>query len=159
MKKLLSCLLALVMSLSLLTGCGDAVADEFENFLNTDMATVNAKYEDLKAELAKWNNCETDAEMIDSLNNVILPNINEEIAMVNAIELTTDEVKAVKAKFMTMLDTYKEGYGAMLTALEAADITALENSLTIIEAGLSALEEYNKALEDLAAEKGLTVEY
>ena len=159
MKKLLTCLLALVMSLSLLTGCGDAVADEFETFLNTDMVAVNAKYEDLKTELTKWNNFETDAEMIDSLKNVIIPNIDEEIAMVNAIELTTDEVKAVKAKFMTMLDKYKEGYSAMLTALETADVTALENSLTIVQEGLDAQTAYNTALEDLAAEKGMTIGY
>ena len=159
MKKLLTCLLALVMSLSLLTGCGDAVADEFETFLNTDMVAVNAKYEDLKTELTKWNNFETDAEMIDSLKNVIIPNIDEEIARVNAIELTTDEVKAVKAKFMTMLDKYKEGYSAMLTALETADVTALENSLTIVQEGLDAQTAYNTALEDLAAEKGMTIGY
>ena len=159
MKKLLTCLLALVMSLSLLTGCGDAVADEFEKFLNTDMVAVNAKYDDLKTEITKWNNFETDAEMIDSLKNVIIPNIDEEIALVNAIELTTDEVKEIKAKFMTMLDKYKEGYRAMLTALETADVTALENALTIVQEGLPVLEEYNKALEDLAAEKGMTIGY
>ena len=66
MKKLLSCFFALVMSLSLLTGCGDAVADEFETFLNTKMADVNAKYNDLITELEKWTNLETDTEMIDS---------------------------------------------------------------------------------------------
>ena len=159
MKKLLSCLLALVMSLSFLTGCGDAVADEFEEFLNTNMATVNAKYEDLTAELLKWSSFETDAEMIDSLSNIILPNIDEEIAMVNAIEVATEEVNAIKEKFLSMLDKYKEGYSAMLSALETADVTALENALTVVEEGLAVLEEYNKALEDLAKEKELTVEY
>ena len=159
MKKLLSCLFALVMSLSLLTGCGDAVADEFETFLNTKMVDVNAKYNDLITELEKWNNLETDAEMIDSLKNVIIPNIEEQLAMLDAIELTTDEVIAIKEKYKTMLEKYKEGYSAMLTALEVADITALENSLTLVEDGLTALEAYNKALEDLAAEKGMTIAY
>ena len=159
MKKLLTCLFALAMSLSILTGCGDAVADEFETFLNTKMVAVNAKYTDLTAELAKWSSFETDAEMIDSLKNVIIPNIDEELAMLDAIELTTDEIKEIKAKYKTMLDKFKEGYSAMLSALEVADVTALENALTPVEEGLTALEEYNKALEDLAAEKGLTVEY
>ena len=159
MKKLLTCLFALVMSLSVLTGCGDAVADEFETFLNTEMVAVNAKYTDLTAELAKWNSFETDAEMIDSLKNVIIPNIEEQLAMLDAIKLTTDEVKEIKAKYNTMLEKYNEGYSAMLTALEAADVTALENSLTLVEDGLTALEEYNKALEDLAAEKGMTIGY
>ena len=159
MKKLLTCLFALVMSLSLLTGCGDAVADEFETFLNTKMVDVNAKYNDLITELEKWNNLETDAEMIDSLKNVIIPNIDEQLSMLDAIELTTDEVIAIKEKYKTMLEKYKEGYSAMLTALEVADITALENSLTLVEDGLTALEAYNKALEDLAAEKGMTIAY
>ena len=159
MKKLLSCLFVLVMSLSVLTGCGDAVADEFEEFLNTNMTTVNEKYEDLKTELANWSNFETDAEMIDSLSNIILPNINEEIAMVNAIEVATEEVQSIKEKFLAMLDKYKEGYSAMLSALETTDITALENALTVVEEGLVSLEEYNKALEELAAEKELTIEY
>lgn len=159
MKKLLSCLFALVISLSLLTGCGDAVADEFETFLNTKMVDVNAKYNDLITELEKWNNLETDAEMIDSLKNIIIPNIDEQLSMLDAIELTTDEVIAIKEKYKTMLEKYKEGYSAMLTALEVADITALENSLTLVEDGLTALEAYNKALEDLAAEKGMTIAY
>ena len=159
MKKLLTCLFALVISLSLLTGCGDAVADEFETFLNTKMVDVNAKYNDLITELEKWNNLETDAEMIDSLKNVIIPNIDEQLSMLDAIELTTDEVIAIKEKYKTMLEKYKEGYSAMLTALEVADITALENSLTLVEDGLTALEAYNKALEDLAAEKGMTIAY
>ena len=159
MKKLLSCFFALVMSLSLLTGCGDAVADEFETFLNTKMADVNAKYNDLITELEKWTNLETDTEMIDSLKKVIIPNIDEQLSMLNAIELKTDEVIEIKEKYKIMLEKYKEGYSAMLTALESADITALENSLTLVEEGLTALEAYNKALEDLAAEKGMTIAY
>ena len=159
MKKLLSCLLALIMTFSFLTGCGDAVTDEFEEFLNTNMVTVNAKYEDLKAELTKWSNFETDTEMIDSLSNIILPNIDEEIAMVTAIEVATEEVTAIKETFLSMLAKYKEGYSAMLSALETADITALENALTVVEEGIAILDEYNKALEDLAAEKDLTIGY
>lgn len=159
MKKLLTCLFALAMSLSVFAGCGDAVADEFETFLNTDMATVNATYNDLITELEKWNNLETDTEMIDSLKNVIIPNLDKQLTMLNAIELTTEEVKEIKAKYKTMIEKYKEGYSAMLTALEAADVTALENSLTIVQEGLTALEAYNKALEDLATEKGMTVSY
>ena len=159
MKKLLSCFFALVMSLSLLTGCGDAVADEFETFLNTKMADVNAKYNDLITELEKWTNLETDTEMIDSLKKVIIPNIDEQLSMLNAIELKTDEVIEIKEKYKIMLEKYKEGYSTMLTALESADITALENSLTLVEEGLTALDAYNKALEDLAAEKGMTIAY
>ena len=159
MKKIITCLFALIMGLSLLTGCGDAVADEFETFLNTDMVEINAKYEDLKTELTKWSNFETDVEMIDSLKNVIIPNIDEELAMLDAIELTTDEVKEIKAKFKTMLDKYKEGYELMLTALEASDAEALEKGLSVVQEGLTALEEYNKALESLATEKGMTVQY
>ena len=159
MKKLMACLFAMVMGLFLLTGCGDPVADEFEKYLNTDMVEVTAKFVELKAEFTNWANYTTDAEMLDSINNKILPNIEEQFALLDKIELTTDEVTAVKAKYETMLNKYKDGYTQMLAAFEAADEAALEASLTLLQDGVTALNEYNAALEELAKEKGMTVQY
>lgn len=159
MKKLLAFLVTMVMGLCLLTGCGDPVADEFEKYLNTDMVEVNTKYIELKTEFANWANYTTDEEILDSIQNKILPNIDEQFTMLGKIELTTDEVKAVKAKYEVVLNKYKDGYTQMLSAFEAVDEAGLEASLTLIQDALTALEEYNAALEALAEEKGMTVQY
>ena len=160
MKKIIVLMLTLVMGASLLTGCfSDPVADELGKFLNTDMVTVNAKYEELKAEMGKWEGLADDAALAASIKNVILPNINESIDLVSKIELSTDEVKAIRDKYKKVLDTYKEGYELMLTSAEGGDQGAIDKGMEKIDEALKLLDEYNKALETLAAEKDMTVEY
>ena len=61
-----------IMVIGMLTGCGgDPVADDFEKFLNTDMVDVNANYDKIKEETAKWGDLETNEEIKDSINNGI----------------------------------------------------------------------------------------
>ena len=42
------------MALTLLTGCGDLVYDDFSNYLNVEMTEVNANYEKIKTEAGRW---------------------------------------------------------------------------------------------------------
>ena len=44
-------------------------------------------------------------------------------------------------------------------AMAKADEAAITTALTKLEEALTLLDEYNAALEELAAEKGLSVEY
>lgn len=160
MKKMMIALLAMVMAIGMLTGCGsDPVAAELEKFLNTDMIAVNEKYEDLKAEMAKWSSLESDAEMIDSIKNIVLPNINDSLDLLSKIELQTEEVKAIKEKYKKMLDTYQEGYQGMLSAAEASDEAGVEAASAKLEEGIKILDDYNKALEDLSKEKNMEISY
>ena len=100
MKKLVKFVLGIVASamvIGALSGCmSDPVADDFTKFMNEDMVEVNANYEALKAESGKWESFETNEEMTNSISNVILPNINESLDKLAAIEPQTDEVKAIK---------------------------------------------------------------
>jgi len=160
MKKFMTGILAIIMVLSMLTGCGsDQVADEFEKFLNTDMVEINENYEKLKAESAKWENLETNKEIMDSINNTILPNINDSLEKLSKIELQTEEVKAIKDKYEKMLLTYKEGYEKLLEACTTNDDAAFSAASAKIEEGVNILDQYNSALEALAKEKDMVVKY
>ena len=71
-KKVMAGMLMGIMVIGMLTGCGgDPVADDFEKFLNTDMVDVNANYDKIKEESAKWGDLETNEEIKDSINNGI----------------------------------------------------------------------------------------
>ncbi|AQS60244.1 hypothetical protein [Desulforamulus ferrireducens] len=160
MKRIMTTLLAMVMMIAMLTGCGsDPVAEELEKFLNQDMVAVNAKYEELKAEMNKWDSLEDDAALIASLKGNVLPNIDESLAMLSKIDLQTEELKAIKEKYQKMLEAYKEGFQIMLSAAEAGDEAGVEASGVKIDEGIKLLDEYNKALEDLAKEKNMEVTY
>lgn len=160
MKRIMTTLLAMVMMIAMLTGCGsDPVAEELEKFLNQDMVAVNAKYEELKAEMNKWDSLEDDAALIASLKGNVLPNIDESLAMLSKIDLQTEELKAIKEKYQKMLEAYKEGFQIMLSAAEAGDEAGVEASGVKIDEGIKLLDEYSKALEDLAKEKNMEVTY
>jgi len=160
MKKIMALLLAVLMMMVMLTGCGnDPVAEDLEKFINTDMVEVNAKYEDLKAEMNKWDSIKDDQGLISSIKDNVLPNIQESLELLSQIEPKTEEVKAIKEKYKKVLDSYKEGYQGILSALETNEEAAVEEAGKKIDEGVKYLDEYNQALEDLAKEKDMEVSY
>lgn len=159
LKKLAAVFAAVIMVLSV-SGCGsDPVADEFQNFINNDMTEINANYEVMKEEVAKWEGFETPDEFVDSLNNTVIPNINSSIELLGAINLETEEVIAIKEKYQAVLLAYKDGYGEMLQGFRSGDEDKVESGSEKVENAVSLLDDYNAALEALAEEKGLSVEY
>ena len=106
------------MALTLLTGCGDLVYDDFSNYLNVEMTEVNANYEKIKTEAGRQGEFEEDAQLIASLNDVLLPLVNDSLEKLEAIQSETEEVKAVKAKYVKMMETYKAGFGEILEGIQ-----------------------------------------
>lgn len=160
LKKIMAGMLLGIMVVGMLTGCGgDPVADDFEKFLNTDMVDVNANYEKLKEESAKWGDLETNEEIKDSINNVVMPNLDDTLDKLSKIKPETDEVKDIKAKYVKVIETYKEGYAKMLEACDTNDEQTVTEATEKIDEGINLLDEYNNALESLAKEKDMKIEY
>lgn len=109
-KKVMAGMLMGIMVIGMLTGCGgDPVADDFEKFLNTDMVDVNANYDKIKEESAKWGDLETNEEIKDSINNGIMPNIDDSLDKLSKIKPETDEVKAIKEKYVKSNGSIQRG--------------------------------------------------
>ena len=157
--KLLAGILILVMSAMVFTGCAVTPGDELETFINTDMTDVNANYEKIKAESGKWGDYEDDSQFIDSIEKVILPLIDDSLNKTSEIELQTDEVKSIKDKYINVMNAYKEGYTKILEAFKTSDENLLNEGSGKIDEGIKLLDEYNKALEDLAKEYDLELQY
>lgn len=159
-KKVMAGMLMGIMVIGMLTGCGgDLVADDFEKFLNTDMVDVNANYEKIKEESAKWGDLETNEEIKDSINNGIMPNIDDSLDKLSKIKPETDEVKAIKEKYVKVMEAYKEGYTKMLEACDTNDEQTVTEATEKIDEGIKLLDDYNNALESLAKEKDMKIEY
>ena len=158
MKKTL--LLALVLAAAFLfIGCSDPVAEEFTDFLNVQMLDVNANYNAITEELGKWDSLETDAEWMASIKDVLIPKCDETLEMLGKIELQTEEVKEIKAKFTKIIELYKEGFAKILSGIESVDEAVMMEGNSKLEEGLIAVDEYNAALEALAALSGYEIEY
>ena len=159
-KKVMAGMLMGIMVIGMLTGCGgDPGADDFEKFLNTDMVDVNANYDKIKEESAKWGDLETNEEIKDSINNGIMPNIDDSLDKLSKIKPETDEVKAIKEKYVKVMEAYKEGYTKMLEACDTNDEQTVTEATEKIDEGIKLLDDYNNALESLAKEKDMKIEY
>jgi len=159
MKKLLSLLLMAVMSVTLLTGCGNPVYDEFENFLNVEMTEVNANYEKITAEAGKWGEFEEDAQLESSVKDVMLPLVDDSLQRLEKINPETEEVKEIKDKYVKVMEAYKEGFTLIYESIQQQDVDKMNAGDTKINEIIELLNEYNAALEAMAEELGAEIEY
>lgn len=159
MKKLLSILLMVVLATAVLTGCSDPVYDDLSNFLNVQMVEVNADYENIKAEITVWETLEDDAALAKSLNEVLIPIVDSSLAKLEAINPETEEVKEIKAKYVKVMDAYKEGFMTLAEGCVTQDDATINAGTEKIGEAVELLDEYNLALEALATEVGAEIEY
>lgn len=160
MKKLLALLLMLVMSVTLLAGCGtDPVYEDLSNYLNVEMVEVNAEYEKLTAEVGTWETLEDDIAIKKSIDDTLLPLVNGSLEKLGGINPETEEVKAIKDKYVKVMDTYKVAFETLAEGCETQDEATINTATEKLEEAVSLLDEYNKALEELAKEHGSEVEY
>ncbi len=159
MKKFTALLIAAVMMLASLTGCTNAVYDDFQNFLNVEMVEVNANYDKLLEELAVWDTLEYDAEIAEFIKASLIPLVDDSLAKLTKINPETDEVKEIKAKYVKVMEAYKAAFEDMYTAFSTGDEAVLEEGNAHLDEGMVLLDEYNAALEALAAEVGAEIQY
>lgn len=159
MKKFTALLIATVMMLASLTGCTNAVYDDFQNFLNVEMVEVNANYDKLLEELTVWDTLEYDAEIAEFIKASLIPLVDDSLAKLTKINPETVEVQEIKAKYVKVMEAYKAAFDDMYTAFSTGDEAVLEEGNAHLDEGMVLLDEYNAALEALAAEVGAEIQY
>ena len=160
MKKIFALLLMAVMSVTLLAGCGtDPVYEDLSNYLNVEMVEVNADYEKITAEVGTWETLEDDNAIKKSIDDTLLPLVNGSLEKLTEINPATEEVKEIKDKYVKMMDAYKASFEILAEGCETQDEATINAGNEKLEEALELLDDYNKALEDLAKEHGSEVEY
>ena len=159
MKKLLALLLMAVMSFALLTGCSDPVYDDLSNFLNVEMKEVNEDYTKLTTEVGTWETLTDDADIKKSIDGTLLPLVNGSLEKLGGINPATEEVKAIKDKYVKVMDAYKAGFEALSEGCETQEDETINAGTQKLEEAVALLDEYTEALEELAKEHGSEIEY
>ena len=160
MKKIFALLLMVVMSVTLLAGCGtDPVYEDLSNYLNVEMVEVNAEYTQLTAEVGTWETLEDDVAIKKSIDDTLLPLVNGSLEKLKDITPETEEVKAIKDKYVKVMEAYKTGFEALSEGCETQEEATINAGSQKLEEAVELLGEYNKALEELAKEYGSEVEY
>ena len=124
-----------------------------------EMKEVNSDYEKLTAEVETWETLEDDAAIKKSIDDTLLPLVNGSLEKLKDITPETEEIKAIKNKYVNVMETYKTGFEALSEGCETQDETTINAGSQKLEEAVELLDEYNKALEELAKEHGSEVEY
>ena len=160
MKKIFALLLMVIMSVTLLAGCGtDPVYEDLSNYLNVEMVEVNADYEKITAEVGTWETLEDDNAIKKSIEDTLLPLVNGSLEKLTEINPATEEVKEIKDKYVKMMDAYKASFEILAEGCETQEEATINAGNQKLEEAVELLDEYNKALEDLAKEHGSEIEY
>ena len=75
------------------------------------------------------------------------------------IKPETDEVKALKDKYVKVINAYKDGFESMQKAAKAGDEAGVTAATDKIQKGVELLDDYNKSLESLAKQFDMEVQY
>ena len=160
MKKTLALLLILIMSLAVLTGCTtNTVFDDLEKYLNVEMKEINENYGKITNEVSTWETIEDDATLAKSIIGTLLPLVDDSLEKLENVKPKTEEVKALKEKYIKVMDSYKVGFEALYEGCSTQDEETIERGNENLERGIELLDEYNTALEELAKEVGAEIEY
>lgn len=151
-------MLVFVLSITLLVGCGNPVGEDLENFINYEMSEINENYYSIKTEAANWSNLTDAADVEASITDVLLPLISDTLDKLDNVNPETDEVKALKDKYVEMMETYNEGFSEFLDGIYEGDADKMASGQGKITAGQELHKEYNAAVDDLAAQTGYKAE-
>ena len=126
---------------------------------NNLFLSVNAKYEKLTAEVGTWGTLEDDIAIKKSIDDTLLPLVNGSLEKLKDINPETEEVKEIKDKYVKMLNAYEASFEILSEGCETQDEATINTGNEKLEEALELLDDYNKALEDIAKEHGSEVEY
>lgn len=86
------------------------------------------------------------------VNNVIIPAVDNSIAILEVTELSTPEVVALKNRYVHAFELYKEGSEKALEAVKANDEELLKDAEVIMNQAVSEAEKFATEFKALARE-------
>lgn len=170
--RIMAIALAAVM-LFALAGCGSdgevnteeadntAVKNEFVQFIGTDIPEAEKTETEV---MTKYNSYFTEGESVDSdalltdLTDNLIPKYSEFLASVDAIEVSTDEVKNLKTLYYDAMDTQYQALQKVQTALQNEDKDVQTEAQQLLSDAKTKYTAYNDAVYALAQQENITLE-
>jgi len=163
-------MLALVLCGSTFFGCGeseakteavtysaDYTADELKEFHSKKMESVYSTFEEVKAEIAKWDSFSEPDQLVESLNVTVLVKIEEILKMLEGIKTDSPEVTELKSMYVSAMETYKLGYSGINSAFESGEDQEMYDAYAVLEEGVKLLEVYDEKLDELSENYDLDI--
>jgi len=132
MKKVLATISILLISVTMLIGCGktDPVQEDLINYINNQMPTLRELQDKVSKEYeASVAKNVDDAAGAVQLKDVIIPTSNELLTKAKAIIPATEEVRKVHSEYIEVISDQQETFDLLLQVFEAGK----NNDLTLMD--------------------------
>lgn len=156
MKKILAIISILLISVTMLIGCGktDPVQEDLINYINNQMPTMLELQDKVSKEYAaSVEKNVDDAAGAVKLKDVIIPASNELLAKAKAIVPATEEVRKVHSEYIEVVTDQQETFNLLLQVFEAGKNNDLTLMDTLTEKLKNVSEKPNNYSTDLEALK------
>lgn len=150
----------------LLTGCGkkeetvdNTVKDDLVEFVSVELPSIQEERDNA---INKYNECfNNDSispdDFLAALENEAVPELTSYIDKLNAIEVTSDEVKELKDAFYNSSSKQLEAMNYVVVALKEKDAESLNKAEACLNESASYLTNYETQLKTLAAEYNIEI--
>ena len=155
--KTLSLLPVIIIISILLIGCVDSVLSDLENYIENQMPVITSTEEEVtnKFNSELNNKCSGDDSLLQTLNEIIIPESDKLIEAAKAVELQTDELKKVHEIYIDAMITQNQGFKKLAEAItDNSDKALAEEANAIFKKADDLSDTYVNMLHELANEHG-----
>lgn len=159
MKKFISKILIMSVVCVLLTGCGkkeekvdNAVKDDLVEFVSVELVSVQEERDSAIEQYNEYFSKEgvSPDEFLTTLELETVPKLTSYIDKLNALEVSTDEVKELKELFVNSTNKQLEAMNFVVIALKDKDTESLNKATTCLDESKTFLSQYEAKLKQLA---------
>lgn len=155
MKKIMATISALLVCITVLSGCGsDPVQDDLINYINNQVPTIATLEKKVTTEYTavKEDSTANNETFAAKLKDVIIPADDELIAKAKAVVPATEEVKKVHDKYIASVTAQNEAFTLLLEAAQKNDEALVKTANEKLENSDKISKEYLADLEALKKE-------
>lgn len=156
--KLIALILALVFGIIFLSGCGsDPIQEDLINYSNVGLvsvAEIESKVVD-GYDSVSGDNYTDDITVYNKLIDEVIPNSLKLIDKAEAIEIKTEDVRAVHELYVAAVNTQNSAFTTIVAAIEAQDYDKISAANDKLSEARKGMRDYQAKLKELADEHGV----
>jgi hypothetical protein len=158
MKKYL--MASILTFLFILSGCGDPVQDDLLNYVNEQMPALGDEETKIVGKYAAVTglNYTDDYTLYDALKLEIIPEYNEFIKDLEAVEIKTDELRKIHEDYIEATNIQASAFLLTVTAIENQDSAMINEANEKLNTARKMMRDYKNEVEKLAKEHGVKLE-
>lgn len=144
----------------ILSGCGDPAQDDLLDYVNEQMPTLADDETEIVGKYAAVTgmNYTDDQTLYETLKGEIIPEYNQFIKDLEAVEIETDELRKIHEDYIEATNIQASAFLLIVTAIENQDSAMINEANQKLNTARKMMRDYNNDVKKLAKEHDVKLE-